>query len=76
MSFSSAVGDLLLLPVHRFVHDRVDPFYIRNPKELGAALLSAESWAIRTVPVRWLIPEINRAATIPAFFERQRTERG
>jgi hypothetical protein len=44
--------DLFLLPLHCFVHDRVDLFYIWNPEELGAAaLLSGHSWADRAVPV-------------------------
>jgi hypothetical protein len=44
--------DLFLLPLHCFVHDRVDIFYIWNPEELGAAaLLSGYPWADRAVPV-------------------------
>jgi len=56
--------------------DRIDLFRICNPEELSAdALLSDESWTVCAVPVRWLIPEINRAAAIPAFFELQSTDK-
>src|SRR5215472_7340186 len=42
----SASDDLLLLPLHRFLRDRVNLFHICNPEELAAEALP-ESYAAR-----------------------------